>query len=119
VSVTVTVESDKDLPPEVHVALYRITQEALNNVVKHAQASQVTVSLCKVPEDGRTVELRVSDDGKGFDPNCVSADHLGLGIMNERAQAIGATLQVDSQPGKGTRVVVVWKANEPRWTEDE
>lgn len=104
------------LPPDVHVALYRIAQEALNNVVKHARAKQVTVSLycAQLPGDNgaqlRTqIKLDVSDDGRGFDPRCVSADHLGLGIIRERAQAIGATLQLSSQPGEGTQVQVVWE----------
>ena len=54
------------------------------------------------------VELRVSDDGRGFDPNDVPPDRLGLGIMRERAEAIGATFEVESTPGEGTRVSVVW-----------
>ena len=112
ISVIVTMDDKCALPPDVHVALYRIAQEALNNVVKHAQASQVTVSLrCSSPQaegiEGGCVELCVSDDGRGFDPVKVSPDHLGLGIIRERAQAVGATLEIASQPGHGTRVVVV------------
>jgi len=113
VPVTVTVEGQCALPSDVHVALYRVAQEALNNVVKHAAASQVTVSLrCTLPrgEDRQgDVELCISDDGRGFDPTYVSPDHLGLGIMRERAQAVGATLKVASQPDHGTQIVVVWK----------
>jgi signal transduction histidine kinase len=117
VSVTVTVEGEYGLPSDVHVALYRIAQEALNNVVKHAQASRVTVSLrCARPEDGGevggSVELCVSDDGRGFDPDCVPPDCLGLGIIRERAQAVGAALTIESQPGAGTEIVVVWKGDE-------
>jgi signal transduction histidine kinase len=111
--VTVTVEGSCVLPPDVHVALYRIAQEALNNVVKHAQASQVTVRLhCISPADGGEAgyaELQVRDDGRGFDPCRVPPDRLGLGIMRERAQAIGATLEIESQPGQGTRIAVAWK----------
>jgi nitrate/nitrite-specific signal transduction histidine kinase len=117
VSVTVSVEGQCTLPTDVHVALYRIAQEALNNVVKHAHASQVTVGLrcsSSLPTgtgegQQKMVELHVSDDGRGFDPSSISPDHLGLGIMRERAQAIGATLEIESRPGHGTQVMVVWK----------
>jgi len=119
VPVAVTVEGQYDLPPEVHVALYRIAQEALNNVVKHARATEVEVSLrcTSLPEatDGEQqeeVELRVSDDGCGFDSSSVPSDRLGLGIIRERTQAIGATLEIESEPGEGTRVSVVWTSDE-------
>ncbi len=108
---TVTVEGDWALPDDVHVALYRITQEALNNVVKHAQASQVVVSLDCAPQG---VELQVSDDGRGFDTSDVEPGELGLGIMHERAQAIGATLNIESQPGHGTQITVVWEGTNDR-----
>ena len=55
------------------------------------------------------MELRVSDDGRGFDPEGIPPESLGLGIMRERAEAIGAALDVDSEIGRGTQVVVVWK----------
>jgi signal transduction histidine kinase len=103
------------LPSDVHVALYRIAQEALNNVVKHAHAKQVMVDLNCVAlpyNDGpslRRVELRVSDDGRGFDRNAVQPDRLGLGIIRERAQAVGAKLEIVTEPGKGTQVSVCWK----------
>jgi signal transduction histidine kinase len=116
VPVAVTVEGQRELPSDVHIALYRIAQEALNNVVKHAQASQVEVSLrCTSFEAGideeqaGRVELVVSDDGRGFDPSSSPPDHLGLGIIQERAQAVGAAVRIESQPGQGTRVMVVWK----------
>jgi len=118
VPVTVTVEGQCVLPSDAHVALYRIAQEALNNVVKHAHASQVTVSLrCSPPshaggEKKGSVTLHVSDDGCGFDPSCVLPDHMGLGIMRERAQAVGATFTIVSQPGHGTQVMVVWKGDQ-------
>jgi signal transduction histidine kinase len=110
--VTVTVEGDWALPDDVHVALYRIAQEALNNVVKHARANQVTVSLRCVPPAngvGGSAELYVSDDGVGFEARDVEPGELGLGIMHERAQAIGAALKIEGQPGHGTQVSVVWK----------
>jgi nitrate/nitrite-specific signal transduction histidine kinase len=117
VSVAVTVEGEGELPSDVHVALYRISQEALNNVVKHARASHVTVGLhCVLSQlpsqagrEGGKVELHISDDGCGFDPSRVLPGRLGLGIMRERAQAIGATFKIESQPGYGTQVMAVWK----------
>jgi signal transduction histidine kinase len=104
----------------VHIALYRIAQEALNNAIKHARAAQVTVHLrctpfSSVETEGRQreqVELVVSDDGRGFTLDEVPPDHLGLGIMSERAEAIGATLEIKSGPGygPGTQIKVTWKA---------
>jgi len=114
--VRVTVEGAYAPPADVHVALYRIAQEALNNVVKHARASQVDIRLdCRSapsPEQRRRVELCVNDDGRGFDPSRVPPDRLGLGIIRERAQAIGATLRIESQPQRGSQVLVVWESEE-------
>ena len=119
VPVTVEVEGRCELPADLHVALYRIAQEALNNVVKHAKASQVAVSLrCtpRVPSSssqegegpGVKVELVISDDGQGFDPADVPPEHMGLGIMRERAETVGAQMGIVSQTGQGTRLTVVW-----------
>lgn len=92
-------------PVDVKVALYRIAQEALNNVAKHAAATQVWLSLHCTPE---RVILSVRDDGAGFDPVQATPNNLGLRIMRERSQAIGATLTVDSEPGEGAEVIVIW-----------
>jgi signal transduction histidine kinase/HAMP domain-containing protein len=105
VPVTLEIEGKCVLPPEVKVALYRIAQEALNNIAKHSGASQATVSVHGEPQ---RVKLRISDDGRGFDPGYVPPDHLGLGIMRERAEAVGANLRIESQPGQGTQVEVIW-----------
>ncbi len=119
VGVTVEVEGRCELPADLHVALYRIAQEALNNVVRHAKASQVAVSLrcapCVPPSSsqegegaGVKVELVINDDGQGFDPGNVPPEHMGLGIMRERAEAVGAQLEIISQIDQGTQVTVVW-----------
>ena len=99
------VEGDYKLPGEVQVGLYRIAQEALNNVVKHAKASEALVTL----RLGETVRLTVADNGSGFDPSSVTADHLGLKIMRERAEAIDAKLSIYSETGEGTQVSIVWQ----------
>lgn len=123
VPVTLTVEGHYPLTPDVRVALYRIAQEALNNVAKHASASHAAISLRYIGakgqrdkkeqrgkiQQGLAVELCISDDGRGFDPSQISADHLGLDIMRERAEAIGATLTIESQVGQGTHVSVMWQ----------
>jgi PAS domain S-box-containing protein len=93
------------LPPDVQIALYRIAQEALNNVAKHSGASQTSV---KVHCDPAQAELRIRDNGCGFDPADIPPDRFGVKIMRERVEAIGARLQIDSQPGRGTEVVVRW-----------
>jgi two-component system sensor histidine kinase UhpB len=89
------------LPAEVQLVIYRVAQEALSNVVRHADAEHIRVRLLMVDDDD--LELRVSDDGNGFD----AADpETGLGIsgMRERALLVGGRLDVDSHPGLGTRV---------------
>jgi signal transduction histidine kinase/ligand-binding sensor domain-containing protein len=97
-----------EMAPDVKVVFYRIAQEALNNVAKHSGASQATVRLCCGPDQ---VTLHVADDGRGFDVDAVSPEHLGVGIMRERAEAIGAELTIDSAPGHGTEVSVLWRAS--------
>lgn len=113
-SVSVTGDRDPSLPRDVHIALYRIAQEALNNVVKHARASGATICLrCRpdgdAQDDRQQVTLSVGDDGCGFDPRRMLPDHMGLGIIRERAERIGAKLRIESEPGRGTDVVVTWK----------
>ena len=103
----VEVENTPDgLPSAVHVALYRIAQESINNILKHSQATGFSVQLYARPEQAR---LEINDDGKGFDMKLMTAG-LGLSNLRERADAIGATLDIQSHPGKGTQVVVTWNA---------
>jgi signal transduction histidine kinase len=95
-------------PNEVKFALCRIAQEALTNAAKHADASQITVRLGG-RRGGETIHLDVKDDGQGFDTDAVPAGRLGIGLMRERARAVGATLRIRSGVGRGTHVVVHWK----------
>ncbi len=91
-----------DLRPEAAVALFRIAQEALNNVAKHAGAKQVSVELACEAEE---IVLRVADDGAGFDPAAAArGKRWGMKTMRERAEAAGGRLEVDSAPGEGTIV---------------
>ncbi|MBU0492108.1 MAG: GAF domain-containing protein [Chloroflexi bacterium] len=93
------------LPDDVRIALYRITQETLNNTAKHARASRIAIRLhCQ----SQRLELHICDDGRGFDPAHVPPGRLGLHILSERAQAIGAVLHINSHIGQGTEVVVTW-----------
>jgi signal transduction histidine kinase len=92
------------LPAEVELVLYRIVQEALTNVAKHADASQVLVRLTR---RGRTLRLLVEDDGCGFDVEAIKHSResgLGLFGMEERLALVGGTLRVESVAGEGTRV---------------
>ncbi|HKG56842.1 MAG TPA: GAF domain-containing protein [Candidatus Limnocylindrales bacterium] len=92
------------LPIEVEEVLYRIAQEALHNVVKHAGARQVRLELIV---EGADVRLRIVDDGRGFDPTSVRDGHLGLTGMRARADKIDAGFDVRSGPGEGTTIDVV------------
>jgi two-component system nitrate/nitrite sensor histidine kinase NarX len=105
IPVTVNVAQEIVLPAEVQVAFYRVCQEALNNVAKHAKASRVEIDL---RHEGTSIELRIRDDGKGFDPEQTVSGHYGLGMMRERAEAVGALLTVTSQPDHGTELVMHW-----------
>jgi signal transduction histidine kinase/ligand-binding sensor domain-containing protein len=90
------------LPPDVEEGLYRIAVEALNNALRHAQASSISVNLHLEPE---AAILEVVDNGVGFDPaSALKCGGLGLRGMDERAQQLRGTLTVESQPGNGTRV---------------
>lgn len=97
------VNGGRPLPPRVEVALYRVCQEALANVARHADAERVHVRLIATPEQ---VRLVVEDDGSGFDASNASEDRHGLVGMNERAKMLGGSLNVQSSPGAGTRVEV-------------
>jgi PAS domain S-box-containing protein len=95
---------DFERPPlDVEEALYRITQEALHNVVKHANARSVHIALSR---DRNRMHLRIEDDGTGFDPDRVPRGHLGLHGMRQRADAVAGKLSISSQLGRGTQVEV-------------
>ncbi len=107
----VTVLGKESLPAEVQVALYRMCQEALNNVAKHAGASRVEI---KLEHTGDAMELRIRDDGLGFDPGQAAPGHYGMNMMRERAEAVGANLVVTSEPGRGTDLTIRWMPPKPK-----
>jgi signal transduction histidine kinase len=101
--VTMSFCAEPDLPLSVKEALYRIVQQALQNVVEHAHALQAEIRLSCAE---RGVELEVHDNGAGFDPSAVTPGHLGLRSMLERVTRLGGTMQIDSSPGAGTTIRV-------------
>lgn len=101
--VKVFLEDEPDVPIDRKHALYRIAQEAIHNIVKHAQASTITLRLAC---DDRDMVLEVRDDGRGFDPTCSFPGHLGLRSMQERAVRLYGTLTLESTPGAGTSIIV-------------
>jgi len=95
---------DERLPPDTETALYRIAQEALTNVAKHANASNVEIVL---ERRGSNVLLVIEDDGKGFEPGTERSGHgFGLLGMRERAALVGASLEIEASPGAGTTIFV-------------
>lgn len=120
------------IPHNLKLALYRITQEALHNVVRHAGAKQAKISLaclspngqgeiplgtaneCPTPSGCRRLVLKIQDDGRGFDADQVTSDHLGLAIMRERAEDVGGQLTITSRLGGGTEVSLVWENSQDR-----
>ncbi len=110
IPVAVTVNGEGGLPAETQVALYRICQEALNNIAKHAKASQVEIDVHHAP---RELELHIRDNGRGFvTSELTPSGHYGLGMMRERAEAVGAVLTITSQPGQCTEVAIHWREQE-------
>ena len=88
------------------MAVYRIAQEALNNIARHARAEHARVEL---QAGASHVRLSVSDDGRGFEPGPQGPAHLGLRSMLERAVEAGADLRLESAPGRGTSIIVEWR----------
>ena len=113
IPVVVTATGEIKLPTEVQIAFYRICQEALSNVGKHAKANRVDINL---KQEGDVVELLIRDDGQGFDLNQTFPSHYGLVMMRERAEAVGAQLSITSRPDHGTELTVCWTKPTPEET---
>ncbi|MEE8443606.1 MAG: sensor histidine kinase [Dehalococcoidia bacterium] len=108
-------ESSMNLPPVTELQVLRITQEALSNVRKHSQATNVFVALRNIPKG---VEVSIRDDGGGFESasksNGGGTGHHGLGVMRERAETMGGTLDISTVPGEGTEVRIFLPARRGR-----
>jgi signal transduction histidine kinase len=91
------------VPSEIKQALYRVVQEALNNIIKYARASEVQLSLI---HSGPGLILEVKDNGIGIDPVAPLSGHMGLRSMRERAERLGGTFELESRPGAGTYIRV-------------
>lgn len=96
-------EQEPDLPLDAKEGLYRVVQEALNNTIKHAQASRVAIRL---EQDGDQVVIGVQDNGVGFDSEAEYPGHVGLHTMRERVEKMGGVLHIESTPGQGTLIRV-------------
>jgi len=103
VKALLSVEGVDKLPAPVEEAFFRIAQEALNNALKHAHASTVSVSLRQAPN---SIEMELQDDGLGFDIDGTSPGGIGLHSMHERADRLGAEIEIQSTPGAGTAIRV-------------
>ena len=114
ITVETNVRGERPLPDKVRIALYRIAQEALNSVTKHAEAGRAVINLELGPEQ---VVLQIEDDGRGFDPAMVPRLGFGLRSMADRAKDIGAEFHLESQPGQGTRIQVMWNPQNERGDE--
>ncbi|MBW8307331.1 MAG: PAS domain S-box protein [Thiobacillus sp.] len=106
--------AEHEVPAPLRITLYRILQEATNNIVKHAGANRVRISLDRI---GEVLRLLIEDNGCGFDPDNIpyvegEARGIGLVSMKERAALFGGTCRIVSAPGQGTRIEVLWPCNE-------
>ncbi len=107
-NVSLNVERGFSLPDDVQIMVYRVVQEALNNITKHTHAHEVNLTL---RHRNPGLELSITDDGSGFDLSAIPANHFGVKIMHERAESVGAVLTLNSQLGKGTTITLVWPAS--------
>jgi two-component system NarL family sensor kinase len=99
-----SVGAGRPLPVHVEAGLYRIAQEAINNVVKHSNAGTASITLVCSPAQAH---LTIEDDGIGFDAVDIAVDRYGLRGLNERASLLGGNLNLESTEGEGTRVEVI------------
>ncbi|MHC1783698.1 MAG: histidine kinase [Anaerolineaceae bacterium] len=104
-NITVNSEGDGQLPPDVQIGFYRLAQESLNNIAKHSRATSVVIHLQYQAE---SVTLSIQDDGRGFDLSKITPESLGINIMRERAETIGSSFDISTNPGDGVCVTVVW-----------
>lgn len=109
IDITVSARGEQDPMTDIKIALYRIAQEALNNVAKHARAQHAAITL---EQSAHHITLVIKDDGIGFDLESARANQLGLRIMAERAEAIQAQFDIKTTSGQGSQVTVSWSEKE-------
>ncbi len=96
------------IPGAVQISYYRVAQEALNNVIRHADATHMTMHLSCETTTVPAVTMTIEDDGRGFDASTITLERFGTKIMRERANSINAELTIASEPGRGTRIEMKW-----------
>ncbi|NJL42018.1 MAG: GAF domain-containing protein [Leptolyngbyaceae cyanobacterium SM1_4_3] len=103
IPVTYHMEENISLSPSAKIVFYRVTQESLSNIYKHAHARHIAIHLRPL---GNQVELQIQDDGQGFDISAIPVSHFGLKIMRERVNEIGGMIQIESKPHQGTKYYI-------------
>uniref|UniRef100_A0A2A4YWI1 HAMP domain-containing protein n=1 Tax=OCS116 cluster bacterium TaxID=2030921 RepID=A0A2A4YWI1_9PROT len=107
--VKVQIGNDVILPENVQITFYRIAQECLNNINKHAKTTDVQITFDGLANQAM---IKISDTGRGFDIENVPPSHMGLKIMKERIELIGGSFEIESSPSKGTTITAIWYAND-------
>ncbi|MCL5071317.1 MAG: histidine kinase [Actinobacteria bacterium] len=105
IPVELMINGEYKFSPRIELGCYRIAQEALNNIIKHSYATKATLILKVYPEK---LYMDITDNGRGFDNKKIASTSLGLTIMRERAKLMRASIFIDSLPGKGTKVTVIY-----------
>jgi two-component system nitrate/nitrite sensor histidine kinase NarX len=103
--VNLSVVDEVFLPDDVTTVFYRIAQEAINNIIRHAEAEEVNIQI--ISGEGSVV-MAMQDVGRGFKADEIQPGHIGLSIMQERIDQIGGELTIDSKPGRGTQICASW-----------
>jgi signal transduction histidine kinase len=106
IPIKVDVDGEYKFSAKIELGFYRIAQEAMNNIIKHSHAEHAVLVLKAAPGE---IYMEINDDGKGFSSKKVTSTNLGLAIMKERAKLIGASINIKSIPGEGTKVTVIYK----------
>jgi ligand-binding sensor domain-containing protein/signal transduction histidine kinase len=117
--ISLNIQNTVQLPDEIHLQIYRIAQEAVTNIIKHANADHIKIGFKskQVRRKGHSylkAELEIEDDGVGFETGKISGAHFGIHDMVERAECIGAEFEIFSTPGEGTIMKLIWKGRNPQ-----
>jgi signal transduction histidine kinase len=108
IPIEVKINGEYKFPTKIELGCYRIAQEALNNIIKHSSATKAGLVLEVLPEK---LYMDITDNGRGFKNEKIASTNLGLTIMRERAKLMGASISIESAPGKGTRITVIYHKN--------